>query len=141
MQKNYQELLQSQKNKLLKALAHLEYSYHKVQSLPEKIEELDEESLETWESFCARFGRVSDIFLSHYIRTAVLMSDPGFSGTLRDFLNQAEKAKIIEDAKTWLAIRELRNIAAHEYSEKETNIFFNRLKTECPRLLAIREKL
>lgn len=34
----------------------------------------------------------------------------GFSGSLRDFVNQAEKLGYIENAETWMGIRELRNI-------------------------------
>ncbi|HXW53301.1 MAG TPA: HepT-like ribonuclease domain-containing protein [Myxococcota bacterium] len=126
-----------QQEKLKKALAHLDYSYKKIASLPTNVEKLDEEMLETWESFAARFGRVCDIFLSRYLRTLVLIEDPGFSGTLRDFLNLAEKMRLINDAKDWLALRELRNIAAHEYSEKDMSIFFEALRNNCPKLLAI----
>jgi len=125
------------KRKLLKALSHLEYSYQKILKLPEDVEKLDEESLETWESFSARFGRVADIFLSKYLRLTILLDDPGFTGTLRDFVNQAEKLKMIEDANIWMAIRELRNISSHDYSESDLSAFFRQLKKECPKLLTI----
>lgn len=64
---NLKMQLSDQKRKLLKALAHLEYSYKKIIELPEEINQLDEEGLETWESFAARFCRVSEIFLTRYI--------------------------------------------------------------------------
>jgi hypothetical protein len=130
-----------QQVKLKKALAHLEYSYKKVVSLPTDVTKLDEEMLETWESFAARFGRVCDIFLSRYLRTLILIEDPGFSGTLRDFLNVGEKIGLIKDAKDWLALRELRNIASHEYSEKDLSIFLEALRNNCPKLLAISNML
>ncbi len=117
--KNYQKLLETQQRKLEKALQHLQYSYNKVVNLPNEIKNLDEESLETWESFAARFSRASEIFLTQHLRTIVLMNDPGFTGSLRDFINQGEKLGIIDDAKAWIAIRELRNITAHNYSEKD----------------------
>lgn len=126
-----------QQEKLKKALKHLDYSYKKITSLPVEVEKLDEETLETWESFAARFARASDIFLSRYVRTLVLLEDPGFSGTMRDFLNVAEKKGFVENAKEWLVIRELRNINAHEYSDKDMGAFFNRLKEECPMLLGL----
>lgn len=135
--KNYQKLLETQQRKLKKALQHLQYSYNKVVNLPDEIKNLDEESLETWESFAARFSRASEIFLTQYLRTIVLMNDPGFIGSLRDFINQGEKLGIIDDAKAWIAIRELRNITAHNYSEKDLSNFFKLLKKECPRLLKI----
>lgn len=130
-----------QKRKLLKAIEHLEYSFHKVKLLSNHVEQLDEEALETWESFAARFARVSDIFLSRYLRTVVLLNDPGFSGSLRDFVNQGEKLGIINNTSAWMAIRELRNISAHDYSENDLSEFFKRLAIECPRLLAIKEML
>ncbi|GEM_PF-334401 len=141
MPTNYAELLNSTQQKLLKALKHLDYSYNKIIHLPATVGELNEENLETWESFAARFARVADIFLSCYIRAYVLNNDPGFEGTLRDFVNQAEKLGIIDDTRNWMAIRELRNINTHDYSEKDLAQFFIRLKTETPRLLQIREIL
>lgn len=137
----YDDILENQKNKLLKAIQHLEYSYNKVLKLPVEISELDEESLETWESFAARFCRVSDIFLAKYLKTTVLLNDPGFTGTLRDFMNQAEKIRLIEDVEAWMAIRELRNISAHDYTDKDLALFFKKLREETPQLLAIKHKL
>jgi hypothetical protein len=134
---NYEKLIEIQKRKLKKALQHLQYSYNKIIKLPENVEELDEESLETWESFAARFACVAEIFLAQYLRSAILLDDPGFTGTFRDFINQAEKLGLIVDANAWLAIRELRNVTAHEYSEEDLTLFFKRLKQECPRLLKI----
>lgn len=126
-----------QQEKLKKALKHLDYSFKKITKLPVDVEKLDEETLETWESFAARFARASDIFLSRYIRTLVLLEDPGFSGTMRDFLNVAEKKGFVDSAKEWLIIRELRNITAHEYSDKDMAAFFMTLRDKCPKLLDI----
>ena len=135
------QLYQEQKIKLLKAIDHLEYSYRKIIQLPITLETLDEEMLETWESFAARFSRVSDIFLTKYIRASVLLNDPGYSGSLRDFLDQAEKLGLLEDVNSWMGIRELRNISAHEYTEKDLSIFFERIKQEAPRLINIKSIL
>lgn len=138
---NLQQQKLTQEDKLRKALKHLEYSYNKILKLPSHVATLDEEMLETWESFAARFARVCDIFLSRYIRTIVLLEDPGFSGTLRDFLNVAEKIGIVDDAKKWLSIRELRNITAHEYSDQDMSAFFETLKKNCPAILALKISL
>lgn len=134
----YKEHLAEQKNKLLKALAHLEYSYKKIQSLPEVLDQLDEESLETWESFCARFSRVADIFLTRYLRTYILIQDPGFAGSLRDFVNQAEKLGLVANADEWMSIRELRNISASDYEDVQLTDFFKNLKSKCLLLLSIK---
>lgn len=69
------------------------------------------------------------------------MNDPGFSGSVRDIVNQAEKFSLIDHAEAWMAIRELRNIAAHDYSEQDLALYFKRLRMECPRLLAIKNVL
>lgn len=141
MPTNYTELLNSTHQKLLKALKHLDYSYNKIIHLSAAVDEINEENLETWESFAARFAKVADIFLSRYIRAYILNKDPGFEGTLRDFVNQAEKLGIIDNVRDWMAIRELRNITAHDYSENDLTQFFIRLTTEAPRLLQIRKTL
>lgn len=138
---DFDALLKDTRRKLLKALDHLDYSYRKVLQLPEDARQLDEESLETWESFSARFSRVADIFMSRYLKTLVLKNDPGFSGSLRDVVNQGEKLLALDDAKAWMAVRELRNISAHDYSEEDLTEFFKRLKKEAPRLLKIRDQL
>ena len=131
-------LLSNQSNQLVKALDHLAFSYQKVQKLPSKSSELDNETLETWESFSARFSRVAEIFLIRYLKTRVLLEDRGFRGTLRDFLNQAEKMNLIDDAEQWMQVRELRNITAHEYNDQDLTGYFQKLLAEAPKLLAIR---
>ena len=135
------DFLKALREKLLKAIGHLEYSYKKIQHIPPDIDTLDEEGLETWESFSARFCRVSDIFLSKYIRTFVLIQDPGFTGSFRDFLNQAEKLHLVDDVELWMSIRELRNISAHDYTDKDLTLFFKRLQQETPLLIALKNKL
>ena len=100
---------------------------------------MDEEQLETWESFAARFGRVSDIFLTRYLRSRVLEEDPGFSGTLRDFLLKAEKMNLIDDTTKWLSIRELRNLSTHEYGEEGLTKFYRSLKENACHLFSIKD--
>jgi hypothetical protein len=138
---NISDYLTEQKERLSKALIHLDYSYQKILKLSDNLDQLDEESLETWESFAARFSRVADLFLTKYLRALVLAQDPGFTGSLRDFVNQGEKLAAIDNAESWMAIRELRNISAHEYTDKDLAMFFKRLKQECPRLLSIQALL
>ena len=138
---NRNNFLKEQREKLLKAIGHLEYSYKKIQQINPDTTQMDEEDLETWESFSARFCRVADIFLSKYIRTYILAQDPGFIGSFRDFLNQAEKLNLLDDTELWMSIRELRNISAHDYTDKDLALFFKRLQQEAPRLLALKNTL
>lgn len=134
-------LAQDYKRKLVKALKHLEYSFIKIQSLTEDVAQMDDEILETWESFSARFARVADLYLSRYVRAMVLEDDPGFAGTVRDFTNQGEKLGLVDDADAWMDIRELRNISAHEYTEEDLSEFFKKLKENAPKLLAVQKIL
>ncbi len=138
---NANKLLIDYKRKLEKALGHLEYSFKKIGKLPHKLSELDDEGLEVWESFSARFSRVADLFLTKYIRALVLQQDPGFQGSLRDFVDQGEKLGIIDDAEVWMEIRALRNITAHEYTEEEMEIFLQNLKVNATKLLSIKSKI
>jgi len=131
--------IEETKRKLRKALEHLQYSYNKINKLSTNVKQLNEEELETWESFSARFSRVSDMYLTKYLRSSILLEDPGFTGTMRDFIHQGEKLDLIDDANAWMMIRGLRNLSAHDYTEKEIKLFFEHLKAQCPRLLAIKE--
>lgn len=135
------ELLEDQKRKLKKALTHLNYSYNKIRKLPAEAPSLDEESLETWESFAARFARVANIFITKYLRTRISIEDPGFEGSVRDILDRAEKLNLLDKADTWFEIRGLRNITAHEYTEEQLSQFFQQLRKYAPILLKIGEQL
>lgn len=127
--------------KLRKAISHLDYSYNKIQTLPDSLSQMDEEILETWESFTARFSRVSDIFVMKYLRSRILIEEPGFEGSTRDYLNKAEKFNLIDSAETWVTIRELRNVAAHEYNDEDLSAFYAKIRSLCPLLLSIKEIL
>lgn len=130
-------LINNEKQQLLKALKHLDYSYQKINMFNAHIDMDDDENLEVWESFSSRFARVVDIFLAKFIRSYVLYSDPGFKGSLRDHINCAEKLALIDSPNWWLGLRELRNIAAHEYNNDDISQFYLRLFHECPKLLQL----
>ena len=135
-------LIEEQKQQLLKALSHLEYSYNKLMAANGTLDLENDENLETWESFAARFSRVVDLFLAKFVRLVTLYHDPGFRGTLRDHLNQGIKVKLIENnLEWWLAMRELRNIAAHEYNNEDISAFYQRILKECPKVLLLTDKL
>lgn len=134
-------LLEDWRRNTAKALDRLEYSYKKVQKLQDKLAFFDEESLETWESFAARFARASDMFLSKYLRTKIMIEDPGFRGSFRDSLDLAEKLNIIDSADEWLRIRALRNSSVHEYTEEDLAQFFKEILKHSSRLLEVRKVL
>jgi len=134
-------LLQEYKRKLIKSIDHLEYSYKKVQKLSTLVKNLNEEDLETWESFSSRFARASDIFISRYLRTLLQTQDPAYTGTLIDSLHLAEKQNLIQDAQLWYKIRELRNIEAHEYTEEMLGLFFKSIRDLTPSILSLKKVL
>ena len=127
-------LLAQYEHELHLALVHLKYSAAKVECLP--CQDLDEESLETWESFTARFARVVDLFSTRYLRARVHMDDPGFNGTLRDFVDYAEKLKLVNSADRMMKARGLRNSVAHEYGPADFAHFLERVRSESRWLLA-----
>lgn len=104
------------------ALNPLRHSWSKLKDKPlplvvDKEKILDE--LEPWEALTSRFARVTDIYMSKYLRLKILELDPGFRGEMRDLLDKAEKVGLISDADQWMKIRELRNIISHEYTPED----------------------
>lgn len=115
---------------LKKAIKHLEYSVNKTHKLPLELDKNTEESLEGWESLTARFARVVDIFLTKYLKVIIKVQDPIFDGTLRDYLNIAEKMNLIQNVDHWLSLRELRNIQAHDYTDDAFQKFISAVLKE-----------
>lgn len=125
---------------LEKARKRLEYSFNKVKN--QKFDhELEESELETLESFASRFARFSDIIIARYFRLLLLEKDPAFRGSLIDLLNHAEKFSWISSKDTWLRIRELRNLAAHEYEAENYLALYQELIQLTPQLLNISVEL
>lgn len=141
MKQNNPELKQKIRKQLLKALEYLAYSFAKIQKLPENQNQLDAESLETWESFAARFSRVADIYLAKYMRLCILEDDPGFTGSFRDSMNRGEKLNLIDSVDDWMTIRSLRNLSVHEYADEDLTGYFQNLKQYTPKLLALKNLL
>lgn len=119
-------LLAQNKNDVAKAIGHLEYSFNKVRGFDLTRLDWSEEELETLESFSSRFARTADLVVSRLLRSLALSVDPGYRGTLIDLLNFSEKQGWISSARVWFRIRELRNVASHEYTTND----FNKLISE-----------
>lgn len=127
--------------KLVRSLSYLEYTYLRVKGLPTKLSELTPEELERWDGMATRFARSSDLFLSKYVKAAVKRDDPAFDGSFRDYLNRAEKLGLIDDVLQWLDIRDLRNVAVHEYSEGDLEKVLTKFLKHAPTVLALRARL
>ena len=122
---------------LSKSRSHLETSYRKVQKIKIRVEQPEEE-LETLESFSSRFARFSDLAVSKYFRMRALEQDPAYRGTPIDLLNLAEKMGWIHSATDWKRIRELRNVAAHEYVASDSVALYQELVRLTPTLLSLK---
>jgi len=134
-------LIDEAKSEIFEGLRHLDYSHKKALLLGTDISKLTSEDLETWEGLVARFGRVSDIYLSKYLRTCIMMKEPGFRGSFRDLLDLAEKFKLIDSADFWAEVRELRNTSVHEYSRKKLPLILDRVRELTPELLLLQKKV
>ncbi len=137
-----QNLLKKSKEELLKSIKHLEYSFNKTHQIllnKETIE--DEEILESLEGLSSRFARTSDLFIAKFLKTYVQMKEPGFRGTLIDYLNAAEKMGLIESASEWSEIRELRNTSAHEYETGNLIPLFDKILKYTPKLIQLKATL
>ena len=121
---------------LNKAKSHLEYSYKKVQKISLK-ESMPETELESLDSFASRFARYSDILIMKYFRMLAFEKDPAFRGSVIDLLNTAEKFNWIDSATIWRRIRQLRNVAAHDYTNSEYIKLYGELIQLTPQLLNV----
>lgn len=135
------DLIKEYQRKLQKALGHFKYSYTKILNLPMDARKLDEEMMETWEGFSARFCRLAELYMAKYLRARIFQNDPAFDGSFRDMLDLAEKLRQIDSADVWFKIRELRNMAAHDYTEEELTEYFKKLLQYSPFLLDIEKKI
>lgn len=138
---DYDELLKLFEVEIRASLEYLEHSHKKIQSLSTELKDLNPETLETWESYVARFSRVTDIFLSKYIRTYILRLDPAFRAELRDFVDKAEKVGLISSADKWMVVRELRNKISHEYSRSDLKRTFEEVKEFTPFVMSELKKV
>lgn len=138
---DYTQIIQTIKTELLQSLDHLEYSYNKIQKKGLKTTATDAETLETFEALVSRFARVTDIFVAKYLRSLAERDDPAFRGSLRDWVNYAEKIKAITSASNWMEIRELRNKISHEYAAKGLSLIFEQVLDKTPEVLLIRKTL
>ncbi len=127
--------------KIIKSLNYLEFTYTRVSNIDRDPKVLSEEQMELWDSFAIRFARTSDLFLSKFIKAIVKRDDPAFDGGFRDYLYQCEKLGVLEDIPMWLEIRNLRNIAVHEYSDEDLKEIFKKLLDYSAHLFQLRSKL
>jgi hypothetical protein len=101
---------------LTKSAERLKYSYSKVQQIDLDKEDFTEEELETIESLCSRFARISDILLQKAFRFLDIYEFDGYDFPVPKRITLAERRKLIPSTETFKYIRELRNEVAHNYA-------------------------
>jgi len=133
MMNDLKSLLFKELQLLRDAAQVLDYSFKKCSSIGIKDEYTPEE-LESFESLCSRFARLSDIVIQKLFRLLdeLSLETPG---SIRDRINRAEKRGIIERAEDFVTIRMLRNDIAHEYLPEAILEIYGKVLVLSPLLL------
>jgi len=134
MTENLKSLLLKELQLLNDAAHVLRYSFEKCRSIGVKDDYTPDE-LESFESLCSRFARLSDIMTQKLFRLLdeLALDTPG---SVRDRINRAEKRGVIDKAEDFVAIRILRNDIAHEYLPEAIRDIYRKVMELTPSLLA-----
>lgn len=127
-------LLEQQLQLMHRAADGLAWSLARCQPLD--YQSLNREDQEKFETLTARFARMSDILIQKVFRL-IDQLDLESSGTVRDRINRAEKKGLIDSARDFVVIRELRNAIAHEYEEEALANIHREVLRLAPCLLAV----
>jgi len=83
----------------------------------------DMEKVKSIDSFIYRYSKVQDkIGNKIFPESLKALQEYSDNMSLRDVLNRLEKLELIPSADEWIAFRELRNIATHEYPDNEEDV-------------------
>lgn len=131
-----QNLLDLNWNLLKQALPSFERSLVKSRNL-DFSPPISFETEESLDALSSKFSRVSDIFTQKVLKTLIFVLRED-APTFLDRMNLCEKLGIIPSAEEIIAIRDLRNIIAHEYlSENLIEIYMEIIKLSDDLLKAI----
>ena len=115
---NLESLLNLNWNLLKQALPSFERSLVKCRDI-DFSPPISFETEESLDSLSSKFSRVSDIYTQKVIKTLLFFLRED-APTFLDRMNLCEKLGIIPNAEELIAIRDLRNIIAHEYLSRVT---------------------
>jgi hypothetical protein len=110
---NLESLLNLNWNLLKQALPSFERSLVKCRDI-DFSPPISFETEESLDALSSKFSRVSDIYTQKVIKTLLFLLRED-APTFLDRMNLCEKLGIIPSAEELIAIRDLRNIIAHEY--------------------------
>ena len=135
---NLQNLLDLNWSLLKQALPSFERSLVKCRDLDFSLP-ISFEAEESLDALSSKFSRVSDIFTQKVLKTFIFVLRED-APTFLDRMNLCEKLGIIPSAEELIAIRDLRNIIAHEYlSENLVEIYMEIIELSDDLLKAILE--
>ena len=135
---NLQNLLDLNWSLLKQALPSFERSLVKCRDLDFSLP-ISFEAEESLDALSSKFSRVSDIFTQKVLKTFIFVLRED-APTFLDRMNLCEKLGIIPSAEELIAIRDLRNIIAHEYlSENLVEIYMKIIELSDTLLKAILE--
>jgi len=130
-------LLRAQEQ-LMRSAVQLEKSFKKSNKI--SLSNCSEGDLEVLDAFTSRFARTSDILVRKVLRLLFATQEVEAGTTIVDLLNFAEKHSLIESAKAFLDMRELRNEIAHEYSNRDFEKLIRDVLEFTPKLLDAAKK-
>jgi hypothetical protein len=135
---NLQNLLDLNWSLLKQALPSFERSLVKCRDLDFSLP-ISFETEESLDALSSKFSRVSDIFTQKALKSLIFVLRED-APTFLDRMNLCEKLGIIPSAEELIAIRDLRNIIAHEYlSENLVEIYMEIIELSDTLLKAILE--
>jgi len=135
---NLQNLLDLNWRLLKQALPSFERSLLKCRDLDFSLP-ISFEAEESLDALSSKFSRVSDIFTQKVLKTLIFVLRED-APTFLDRMNLCEKLGIIPSAEELIAIRDLRNIIAHEYlSENLVEIYMEIIELSDTLLKAIHQ--
>jgi len=114
------QLLAEELDLLEKAVVTLILSVDKCKKILSKQGDYSFEDLESFDSLTSKFGRTSDILTQKVLRTVWMLLHEPFVPFI-DFMNHAEKIRLVKSAEKLIEIRDLRNQITHQYIPEAIN--------------------
>lgn len=127
-----QQKLQNTIDECEKHLKWMNNSHEKIKHLfPLNItsyNQLSENIIPVIDQFVYRFTKLQDTIGSRLFNIILLLlaEDPKKMSFI-DILNRLEQLNIIDSKESWLKLRNLRNLASHEYNDEENTDILNQL--------------
>jgi len=131
-----------------KHLHRLQYAYTKIVPLfpldAEKYTQLSDEEIAYIDQYLFRFAKLQDVMGEKIFRYLLLyVGEDVEYKPFMDILNRMEKLKLLENAKLWIKLREIRNEISHQYDDEpeEMSVAINHIVGEKETIERVFQKL